>query len=125
MSDKAKRCWLYCRVDTYAGEAADMALESQELLLREYCADNGYLVEGETRVLENGLQLQRPGIQELIDAAARHRMDLVLVCNMNRISRVPKDIWLLRKALNKSGVALRSLVSGENTYTGSLQSVKR
>jgi DNA invertase Pin-like site-specific DNA recombinase len=79
---KPKRVALYCRVST-----GDQHLETQLYDLREMTKQRGYEVAHEYTDVISGARAKRPGLDELLADARRHRFDIVLVAAFDRVAR--------------------------------------
>jgi DNA invertase Pin-like site-specific DNA recombinase len=71
---KPKRAALYCRVST-----GDQHLETQLLDLREMAKERRSEVVLEYTDIISGSKAKRPGLDQLMSDARRHRFDIVLV----------------------------------------------
>ena len=76
------RAVLYCRVST-----GDHHLETQLLDLREMAKQRGYEIVLECSDIISGSKAKRPGLDQLMADARRHRFDIVLVAAFDRIAR--------------------------------------
>jgi hypothetical protein len=77
-----KRAAIYARVST-----GDQHLETQLLDLREMAKQRGYETVHEYRDIISGSKAKRPGLDQLLADARRHRFDIVLVAAFDRIAR--------------------------------------
>ena len=71
---KPKRAAIYCRVST-----ADQHPETQLYDLREMAKQRGYEIVLEYTDVISGAKAKRPGLDQLLADARRHRFDVVLV----------------------------------------------
>jgi DNA invertase Pin-like site-specific DNA recombinase len=71
---KPKRAAIYARVST-----GDQHLETQLLDLREMAKQRGYEIAYEYTDIISGAKSKRPGLDQLLADARRHRFDIVLV----------------------------------------------
>src|SRR6266853_6565033 len=77
-----KRAALYARVST-----PDQNLETQLLDLRLMAKQRGYEVVHEYTDIISGAKSRRPGLDQLLADARRHRFDIVLVAAFDRVAR--------------------------------------
>jgi DNA invertase Pin-like site-specific DNA recombinase len=78
-----KRAILYMRVSTI-----DQHPETQIYDLRQMAAQRGYQIEREYTDIISGAKAKRPGLDQLLADARKHRFDVVLVW--------PSTAWLAR-----------------------------
>lgn len=83
------RAAIYCRLskdDELSGESA--SIQNQRELLRRYCDEQGFTI---TREFQDdgysGLSMNRPGFQEMLEAAKNGEFDVCLTKDMSRLSR--------------------------------------
>jgi DNA invertase Pin-like site-specific DNA recombinase len=74
-----KRAAIYARVST-----GEQHLEKQLLDLREMAEQRGYEIVQEHRDIISGSRAKRPGLDQLLADARRHRFDIVLVAAVDR-----------------------------------------
>lgn len=79
---KPKRVALYCRIST-----GDQHLETQLLDLREMAKQRGNDIVHEYTDIISGAKSKRPGLDQLLADARRHRFDIVLVAAFDRVAR--------------------------------------
>ena len=96
------------RVLTYCRLAHDdsMAMECQRDYLRRWAAENGCTVVGEITEVGSGIQLDRPGLAEVMQAIQEKRMDALVVKKLARLDRRPLDTYQLIELLKEKGVDL-------------------
>jgi DNA invertase Pin-like site-specific DNA recombinase len=75
-----KRAAIYCRVST-----ADQHPETQLSDLREMAKQRGYEIVREYSETISGAKSERPGLDQLLAEARRHRFDVVLVAAFDRV----------------------------------------
>ena len=78
----AKRAAIYTRVST-----ADQHPETQLYDLREMAKQRGYEIVHEYGDVICGAKSKRPGLDQLMADARRHRFDIVLVAGFDRVAR--------------------------------------
>jgi DNA invertase Pin-like site-specific DNA recombinase len=77
-----KRAAIYARVST-----GDQHLETQLLDLREFAKQRGFEIVREYSDIISGAKSRRPGLDQLMSDARRHRFDIVIVAAFDRIAR--------------------------------------
>ena len=106
-----KRAALYCRVST-----ADQHPETQLCDLREMAKQRGYEVVREYTDIISGAKSKRPGLDQLMSDARRHRFDVVLVAAFDRIARNVRHFLEVLDELNSLQIEFVS--KRENIDTG-------
>ena len=108
---KPKRVALYCRVST-----GDQHLETQLYDLREMAKQRGYEIVREYTDIISGAKSKRPGLDQLMADARRHRFDIVLVAAFDRVARSVRHFLEVLDELAHLGIEFVSL--RENIDTG-------
>jgi DNA invertase Pin-like site-specific DNA recombinase len=106
-----KRVALYCRIST-----GDQHLETQLLDLREMAKQRGYEIAHEYSDIISGAKLKRPGLDQLLADARRHRFDIVLVAAFDRVARSVRHFLEVLDELSHLNIEFVSL--RENIDTG-------
>jgi DNA invertase Pin-like site-specific DNA recombinase len=106
-----KRAALYCRVST-----GDQHLETQLLDLREMAKQRGLEVVREYSDVISGAKSKRPGLDQLMSDARRHRFDVLLVAAFDRIARNVRHFLEVLDELSHLNIQFISL--RENIDTG-------
>ena len=106
-----KRAVLYSRVST-----GDQHLETQLLDLRELAKQRGLEIVREYTDVISGAKSKRPGLDQLMSDARRHRFDVVLVAAFDRIARNVRHFLDVLDELNHLNIQFISL--RENIDTG-------
>jgi DNA invertase Pin-like site-specific DNA recombinase len=106
-----KRAALYCRVST-----ADQHPETQLYDLREMAKQRGYEVVKEYSDTISGAKSKRPGLDQLLADARRHRFDVVLVSAFDRVARSVRHFLEVLDELAHLNIEFISL--RENIDTG-------
>ncbi len=94
-----KRAVLYCRIST-----GDQHLETQLLDLREMAKQRGCEIVQEFTDVISGSKSRRPGLDQLMADARRHRFDIVLVAAFDRIARNVRHFLDVLDELNHLGI---------------------
>ena len=116
----------YTRVST-DGQATDgVSLEAQQVRIRAWCEANGYvLVNVHVDAGLSGCRADnRPGLQDALTSAARHKAALV-VYSLSRLARSTKDAIAISERLARSGADLVSLSERIDTTTAAGKMVFR
>jgi DNA invertase Pin-like site-specific DNA recombinase len=106
-----KRAAIYARVST-----GDQHLETQLLDLREMAKQRGFEIVRECTDVISGSKAKRPGLDQLMADARRHRFDIVLVAAFDRIARNVRHFLDVLDELNHLGIEFAS--KRENIDTG-------
>src|SRR3984957_13349587 len=101
---QTKRAVLYSRVST-----GDQHLETQLLDLRELAKQRGLEVVREYTDVISGAKAKRPGLDQLMSDARRHRFDVLLVTAFDRIARNVRHFLEVLDELNHLSVEFISL----------------
>ena len=109
--EKAKRAWIYCRID--APEDTHGVLKGQHEKLDSYANQMCFTVVGSSHDLGNCLTLNRPGLAELMEAIITGKMDMLIIDSINRIGRDTKQVLEFLHKLNGYGVKVYSPLEGE------------
>jgi len=96
---KPKRAAIYARVST-----GDQHLETQLLDLREMAKQRGCEIVREYTDIISGTKSKRPGLDQLLADARRHRFDVVLVAAFDRIVRNVRHFLDVLYELNHLGI---------------------
>ena len=107
MKEKKYRVAIYCRVGNPGN--ADMALELQKSMLREYAMKKGYEVAAEICETATGRSTDRDGIREILSLAGQKAMDEVLAVGYSRYGRNMADMLLLKYSLEEQHIKLKAL----------------
>jgi DNA invertase Pin-like site-specific DNA recombinase len=99
-----KRAAIYTRVST-----ADQHPETQLFDLREMAAQGGYEIVHEYSDVICGAKSKRPGLDQLMADARRHRFDIVLVAAFDRVARSVRHFLEVLDVLNHLGIEFISL----------------
>lgn len=111
--DIKQKAWLYCRID--APEDTHGALKDQKEKLDGYARQMGFEVVGSSEDCGSGLNFERTGLKEVLNAAKAGKMDVLIVHSVSRIGRdITKTIDFIRQ-LNDCGVKVYSPLEGEIT----------
>ena len=108
----------YVRVSTDRQAELGVSLEAQEAKIRAMATVRG--VELEEVIVDGGesaKDLNRPGVQRLLELVENERIDAVIVAKLDRLTRSVKDLSQMLELFEKRKVALISVA--ESLDTGS------
>jgi DNA invertase Pin-like site-specific DNA recombinase len=106
-----KRAILYTRIST-----GDQHAETQLCDLRELAKQRRYEIVHEYTDTISGAKSKRPGLDQLLSDARRHRFDVVLVAAFDRVARNVRHFLEVLDELNHLNIEFVSL--RENIDTG-------
>jgi DNA invertase Pin-like site-specific DNA recombinase len=99
-----KRCALYLRVST-----VDQNPETQALDLRQFAVQRGLQIVGTyTDHGVSGTRARRPGLDQMMEDARRHKFDVVVVWACDRLARSTKHLLQVLDELNGFGIQFLS-----------------
>jgi DNA invertase Pin-like site-specific DNA recombinase len=110
-SGSGKRAVLYTRIST-----GDQHAETQLFDLRELAKQRRYEIAREYTDTISGSKSKRPGLDQLLEDARRHRFDVVLVAAFDRVARNVRHFLEVLDELNHLNIEFVSL--RENIDTG-------
>src|SRR5581483_228757 len=110
-SRTALRAGLYARVSTH-----DQTLPMQNRAMREYAARRGWTIAMQVKEVGSGAS-QRQMREELIEAARRREIDVVLVWRLDRWGRSVADLLTTLQELEHLGVGFVSLTEALDLTT--------
>lgn len=106
-----KRAWAYCRID--APEDQHGCLKGQRKELLDYAEQMDFEVVGESQDTGSGLSFERNGVTEIMEAAEKGKMDVLLIVNVSRLGRDTAKTMDFIRGLDQLGVELYSPLEGE------------
>ena len=113
--DEIKHAWVYCRID--APEDSHGSLKNQKKELFDYAEQLGLAVMGSSEDIGSGLNFDRSGLAEVLEAADAGKMDVLVIKNLSRLGRdTAKTIDLVHK-LDEQGIRIYSPLEGEIQLT--------
>ena len=102
------KAYFYCRV----AHDDSFSLEQQAAKLRRYAEQAGYTIVGAAAEHGSGMTLDRPALQEVMEAVLAGKVDVVLISSLDRIGRDWGIIALLTEHKVKL-LCLRERVSSD------------
>lgn len=106
-----KSAWIYCCID--APEDTHGALKGQYESLETYAAQMNFMVVGFSQDLGSGRNLERPGLQAVLEAAKTGSFQVLLVDSMSRIGRDTGKVQVVMNLLQDCGVSIYSPLEGK------------
>ncbi|MBJ3764664.1 recombinase family protein, partial [Maribius pontilimi] len=105
------RAALYMRVSTGAQAKRELSIPDQRRALHEFCAARDLVVTAEFKDARTGRDENRPGFQQMMDAALHGEVpfDVVVVHSYSRFFRNELELGLRARALEKRGIRLVSI----------------
>jgi DNA invertase Pin-like site-specific DNA recombinase len=97
----SKRIGLYLRVSN-----GDQTIEPQRLELHDYCSRRGWNVVAEYTDTASGAKFTRAGLDELMCAVRKRRIDVILCVKLDRLGRSLPHLAQIISELDANGVAL-------------------
>ena len=114
----AKRCAIYTRKSTSAGlEQEFNSLDAQREACEAYAKAQGWSVVGESYDDGGftGANVDRPAFQRLLADVEAKKIDVVVVCKVDRLSRSLLDFAKVMDRFNQSGAAFVSITQNFST----------
>ena len=111
------RAAIYARVSSHK-QKTDGNLERQVERLRSYCSAKGYRVVDVVTDVASGLNEKRNGLQELLDMAVKHEMDIVVIEFRDRLTRFGFEY--LTRFFESHGVRAEAVEESEKGYMDEL-----
>ena len=118
MEKKQPRVGVYARVSTdmQAEEGHSIAAQLHEM--QEFAAARGWQITAEfVDPGISGSSMQRPALQELLDAVRENQIDIVLVHETSRLSRSVFDTFRILDVLGEHGVGYASVKERDFDFT--------
>ena len=106
-----KSAWIYCRID--APEDTHGALKGQYERLETYVAQMECTVAGSSQDLGSGLNLDRPGLQAVLEAAKVGSFQVLLVDSVSRVGRDMAKTMNFIQTISDCGISVYSPMEGE------------
>ncbi|WP_459926639.1 recombinase family protein [Desulfosporosinus burensis] len=109
---QGSQVWIYCRVNS----PDDMALKFQQEQMVEYARKQGWEVVGITAEQGSGLDSNRKGLTEVMEAIEAEQINIVLAKSVCRIGRDVYKTMECVEWMNRYGVKLISADNGEVNF---------
>jgi DNA invertase Pin-like site-specific DNA recombinase len=108
----------YVRVSTDEQAREGISLNNQKAKIEAYCNLNDLeLIEIIKDAGKSGKDLNRPGIQTVIERIKRREIDAVVVYRLDRVSRRVKDTLTLLDLIDKKSIAFHSVMEKIDTQS--------
>lgn len=101
----SKRAIIYARVSTEE-QGKGYSLTTQIESCRRYATEQGHTVVAEFTDMYSGTELDRPGLAELYRFVEGHTADLVIVHDIDRLSREVSNQAIIEMELSRAGIKL-------------------
>lgn len=111
----------YLRVSTEEQAKNGASLRTQEERIKDYCRARQWELKGfEVDDGRSGKDLKRPGIQRVIKGAEAKAFDVVVICQLDRLTRRLKDLtYLAEDVFEKNGIGFTSVQDSFDTTSAS------
>ncbi len=121
--DQTRRCAIYTRVSTDQGleqdfNSLDAQREACEAYIKSQVSEGWILARG--RYDDGGYSggsLERPALQELLEAVRANKLDIIVVYKVDRLTRSLADFAKLVELFDARGVSFVSVTQAFNTTT--------
>jgi len=109
----------YCRVSTEEQAAEGHSLAAQRRQIRAAAEARGWeLVDLFVDAGFTGANTDRPGLQQLLALGRAHGLDVVIITDLDRLSRNPRDVYMmLDDYFAENGLALYAIGQGLDSTT--------
>src|ERR1051325_2492212 len=97
---------IYARVSTREQADTGTSLQGQGEACRPFAQNNNYTVVCEVAEDASGTTLQRRGLDEIRDKAARGEFDALIIYAVDRLSRDDTNMLVVVKELRSRGITL-------------------
>ncbi len=108
MGTNDKRAAIYNRVSAIGQGAADKPMAD----LSQIALQRGYVVALEVAETGSGARNDRPGLQRILEAARRGKIDAVIVTRLDRFGRSAPDLLANIRTLRDAGVTFLAVEQG-------------
>lgn len=88
--DCERQSAIYCRVST---PKQKLSLQAQKKQLEDFCAVRGMKIGNVFEDIGSGLNFDRKGFQQLVNAVVDHKIAQVFITHKDRLSRVSFDLF--------------------------------
>jgi site-specific DNA recombinase len=100
-----KRAVIYARVSTVE-QGQGYSLPTQLESCRKYAAERGYTVVAEFTDMHTGTEIDRPGLNELYEFVEKNGADLVIVHDLDRLSREVGNQAIIEMEMSRAGLEI-------------------
>lgn len=105
---------LYARVSSDE-QSRGYSLDTQLAAMQRYCKERDYTVVDEFNDVHTGTELDRPGMNALIDTIDRVRPDVVILYDVDRLGREVIVQAILERDLTARGARLEFVLGGDTS----------
>lgn len=106
-----KRVWIYSRIAH--DKQGESELEKQKENLIAYAKEKGFKIVGTSEDVGSGLDYDRKGIKEVIEATQSKNVDVVLIKSLYCIGRDLFKTYEVLELLKSNGIVIISPMEGE------------
>jgi site-specific DNA recombinase len=114
--EKRVRVATYRRISTDE-KSQPYSLDAQRDRLAAYAQSQGWQIVADYHDTMSGTTVDRPGLQDALQAARAHRFDVLLVLKVDRLSRTCYATGRVLDTLKEAGVGFVSATEGFDTRT--------
>lgn len=108
----------YVRVSTEKQAESNLSLEAQESKVRAMATvHDAELVALEVDAAESAKNLDRPGVQRILEMIRRGEVKMLIIPKLDRLTRSVRDLADILELLEKKGVSLVSVYESLDTGT--------
>lgn len=107
------RAWLYTRINE---AELGPSIEQMQVLLKQ-AKKMGFTVVGTSQDVGSGNSINRPGLQQMLEAVRKEEVGVVMVCSISRLSRDTRVMAAILKEFNQHKVRL---LGREDDFTRNL-----
>ena len=113
---QAWRIWIYYRLSRDDDKEMN-SLKNQRQILMDYIERNGHLFAGESFDDNvSGMTFEREGIEKIYEAAAEHKMDVVLVKDLSRLGREKIQTAMFIEYLRSHNIRVISVTDNTDSF---------
>lgn len=112
-----KQAVIYARVSSQ-GQGDNYSIPTQLEGCRKYASERGYKVTAEFTDQFTGTELDRPGLSELEEYVHRHKVPVLIVYDIDRLSRINRFQAVLEIEIEKLGATVEYVIGN---YDGSAE----
>lgn len=112
IQNRPKRVWIYCRT----GSQDENALSYQRDILTDFAKKQGWEIVGITAEHGSGMDYNRKGLKEVMEAAKAEQMDIALAKSTCRIGRNTHETIECMTKMERHGVKLMIADNGDINF---------
>lgn len=112
IQNRPKRVWIYCRT----GSQDEKSLLYQRDKLADFAKEQGWEIVGITTEHGSGMDYNRKGLKEVMEAAKAKQMDIALAKSTCRIGRIAHKTMECMNQMDRHGVKLMIADNGDINF---------